>query len=122
MKFAVDSEDEDDLWLLERIVKRLQEDHGHTQIAAVDALNAYLTRFADSEYCARYGMSAQTFQFWCRAESTEMADRVQYLVTCPMKRSLFNGSGASDVPKQPNQSFQPTPTARLNSARWAVRS
>jgi hypothetical protein len=50
-------------------------------MSAVDALNSYLTRFADSDYCARYGMSAQTFQFWCRAESAEMADRVQYYVT-----------------------------------------
>jgi len=78
MEFDVHTEDDDELWLLERIVKRLCNDYGHPEALALSALNTYLKKFTDSQYCTRYNLSTQSFEFWCRAESAEMADRVQY--------------------------------------------
>lgn len=78
MKFDIPTEDEDELWLLERTVRRLQKDHGHSEAAAIALLNNYYRRFTDPQFCDRYGISVQTFEFFCREESLAMADRVHY--------------------------------------------
>ncbi len=68
MKFDMPTKDDDELWLLERTVRRLQKEHGHSEAAAIALLNSYYRRFTDPQFCDHYGISTQTFEFFCREE------------------------------------------------------
>lgn len=72
------SEDEDLVWLFERVVRQLQGEYGHSEDAAIRLVNDYYRKFTDPVFCEKYDMSAQTPEFFCREESLSMADRIQY--------------------------------------------
>jgi hypothetical protein len=78
LQFAIPTTDEDELWLFERTAKELQRTYGHAEETAVHLINAYYKRFTDKSYCARFDISPQTLEFFCREESLCMADRIQY--------------------------------------------
>ena len=79
MKLEISNDyDEDEIWLFERIVNRLESDHGHTHEKAIEMVNSYYRKFTDEEFCHKHGIPAQNIDFFCHIESAGMADRVHY--------------------------------------------
>ena len=79
MRLKISSDyDEDEVWLFERIVKRLKSDHGHSHDKSIELVNSYYAKFTNEEFCGKYDMSAQNIDFFFHIESGGMADRIHY--------------------------------------------
>ncbi|MFG0227307.1 hypothetical protein [Achromobacter sp. 413638] len=73
-------DDEDAIWLFERIVRELGKRFDHAEAEAVDLVNRYCQKFTDPDFCRAYDVPVQTMEFFAREESLAMADRVHFYV------------------------------------------
>lgn len=78
MKLKIPSDDDDEVFLFERVVKHLQSSYDYSYDDAVRLVNDYYAKFTDPEYCDKYDISVQTMDFFGHIEARGMADRVQY--------------------------------------------
>jgi hypothetical protein len=73
-----DSYDDDEIFLLERIVERLKSSYGHSNDKAVELVNSYLSKFTDQDFCLKHKIPVQTVDFFLHIEALGMADRIQF--------------------------------------------
>jgi hypothetical protein len=78
MRLIIESYNEDEIYLFERIVKHLQSFYGYSSDQAVELINRYYLNFTDPEFCNKNGIPVQTMDFFGHIEARGMADRVQY--------------------------------------------
>ncbi|WP_431258424.1 hypothetical protein ACQ86G_28595 [Roseateles chitinivorans] len=80
-----ESEHEDAIWLLRRIVQRMRDDFGHSIKESVELVNCYFDRFCNPSYAAQINYSVQDIEWVFREEESGMSARVQYYVTLGSK-------------------------------------
>jgi hypothetical protein len=70
--------DDDEIYLFERVVARLQSYYNYLPDDAVKLVNDYYKNFTNSVFCEKFNIPIQNIDFFCHMEATAMADRVHY--------------------------------------------
>lgn len=74
----VPSDDEDVVWLFERIVEELSSRYKHSKQEAHKLVNEYLGKFMSKEFCDAHDFPVETLELIRREEALTMADRVHF--------------------------------------------
>lgn len=78
MELKIASNDDDEVFLFERVVRHLQSFYCYSHDDAISLVNGYYMKFTDPNYCDKYDISVQTMDFFGHIEARSMADRVHY--------------------------------------------
>lgn len=73
-----ESQDDDEIYLFERVVAHLQSRYQYSPDEAARLVNEYYSKFTDSAFCAKFGIPVQNADFFCHMEARAMTDRVHY--------------------------------------------
>lgn len=75
---VVPSDDEDVIWLFERILEELSSRYKHSNQEARELVNGYLRKFMSKEFCDAHGFPIETLELIQCEEALTMADRVHF--------------------------------------------